>query len=379
MLISRTDGRPYMNVVFGNFYSPAYDDEQFVIYHDLYAFLTPAEMIGTMTACGIDGYTCYGINGLDDGGVLNRMDPDFLESLAVGNEWCGNVIPLRKGARKKEIALLFPSEMSLFEPFEVGNNKIRRLDLLGWYKICCDLGYQTDVISRYQIEQGALDCYKVLIVPANDCYRAAGHEQMEAKVREWVTAGGVLVHGPKDALSEHCFGIAGQTCEKIPYRYGKTVIPQGEAFCRYTGGRSVADYVDGRGCCVAEYTGEHLSGMAGTVYAFGVQAGASYAAKNIPHVPYDQGNREMYPLIQSRFSLIADLLGRHVKPAGGICERGIETGVFENGMVIVNHRSLPYELPQTDAQYRYQYPPQRQDQRQILAGHSAVWVTADKK
>lgn len=349
------------------------------IYNDLYAFLTPAEMIGTMTACGIDGYTCYGINGLDDGGVLNRMDPDFLESLAVGNEWCGNVIPLRKGTRKKEIALLFPSEMSLFEPFEVGNNKIRRLDLLGWYKICCDLGYQTDVISRYQIEQGALDCYKVLIVPANDCYRAAGHEQMEAKVREWVTAGGVLVHGPKDALSERCFGIAGQTCEKIPYRYGKTVIPQGEAFCRYTGGKSVADYVDGRGCCVAEYTGEHLSGMAGTVYAFGVQAGASYAAKNIPHVPYDQGNREMYPLIQSRSSLIADLLGRHVKPASGICERGIETGVFENGMVIINHRSLPYELPQTDAQYIYQYPPQRQDQRQILAGHSAVWVTVDKK
>ena len=29
-MISRTDQRPYMNVIFGNFYSPAYDDESFI-------------------------------------------------------------------------------------------------------------------------------------------------------------------------------------------------------------------------------------------------------------------------------------------------------------------------------------------------------------
>ena len=29
-LTSRTDNRPYMNVIFGNFYSPAFDDEQFI-------------------------------------------------------------------------------------------------------------------------------------------------------------------------------------------------------------------------------------------------------------------------------------------------------------------------------------------------------------
>jgi len=55
------------------------------IYNDLYAQLTPAEIIGSMTACGIDGYTCYGMNGLDDGGVMNRMDDHFLESLKVAN------------------------------------------------------------------------------------------------------------------------------------------------------------------------------------------------------------------------------------------------------------------------------------------------------
>ena len=30
MLVSRTDNRPYINVIFGNFYSPAYDDEAFI-------------------------------------------------------------------------------------------------------------------------------------------------------------------------------------------------------------------------------------------------------------------------------------------------------------------------------------------------------------
>ncbi len=29
-MISTTDNRPYKNVIFGNFYSPAYDDREFV-------------------------------------------------------------------------------------------------------------------------------------------------------------------------------------------------------------------------------------------------------------------------------------------------------------------------------------------------------------
>ena len=29
-LRSKKDGKPYMNVIFGNFYSPAFDDEDFV-------------------------------------------------------------------------------------------------------------------------------------------------------------------------------------------------------------------------------------------------------------------------------------------------------------------------------------------------------------
>lgn len=352
------------------------------IYNDIYAFLTPAEMIGTMAACGADGYTCYGMNGLDDGGVLNRMGADFLESLTLANGWLGEALSLREGPRKKEIALLFPSEMAHFEPYEVGDNKIRRLDLLGWYKICCDLGYQVDVISSHEIEAGALSAYRVLIVPANDCYGVMKHEKSEEAVRAFVREGGVLLHGPGDGLAKSCFGIAGEPCQKMPYRYGKTVIPQGESFCRYQGGNCLARYVDGS-CFAAEYEGNALSALItkdaehvlGAVYSFGVQMGASYTAKNIPHVPYEQGNKEMYPLIQSGITLLQDILYRYIQPVSGIRQRGIETGVFEKGMIIVNHRSTPYVLPEKYEIEKHQYQPAyTQDGKSILAAHAAVLV-----
>lgn len=352
------------------------------IYNDIYAQLTPAEIIGSMTACGMDGYTCYGMNGLDDGGVMNRMEEDFQESLTRANDWFAKILPFRGNKKKKEIALLFPSEMAHMEPFEVGNNKIRRLDLLGWYKICSDLGYQVDVISNHQIEADELGNYKILIIPTNDCYFALDHEKMEDKIRNWVCEGGIVLHGPKDQLAENCFGIHGENCEKTPYRYGKVIIAQGERFCRYLDGKKIADYVDDKGCCVAEFKGEELaekmkisSESRGAVYSFGVQIGASYAAKNIPHVPYNQGNKEMYPIIQSKTTLVKDILNQYLEPASGICERGIETGVYEDGMVIVNHRSTPYVLPRTFAEEIYQYPYHgEKDGKGILQGHEAVWV-----
>jgi hypothetical protein len=376
MMRVMNQGKPFIGGIYWGRY----------IYNDLYALLSPSEIIGSMTACGIDGYTCYGMNGLDDGGVMNRMDTHFLDSLRMANEWFSQVICLRKGEKKKEIAILFPSEMAHLEPYEVGNNKIRRLDLLGWYKLCCDLGYQVDVISNHEIEKGTLAEYKVLIVPSNDCYFAVDHAAMEKEIRSWVCKGGVLLHGPRDLLAENCFGIQGEECEKKPYHYGKTIIAQGEAFCRYQDGKEIASYVDHGGCCVAKYeklelaqkmNTKYKSGM-GAVYSFGIQIGASYAAKNIPHVPYEQGNKEMYPIIQSGTTLVKDILYHYMTPVSGICERGIETGVFENGMVVVNHRSIPYVLPEKYKIEKYQYSFHAvQNGNGILAGHEAVWVSND--
>ena len=114
----------------------------------------------------------------------------------------------------------------------------------------------------------------------------------------------------------------------------------------------------------------------GCVYSFGIQIGASYASKNIPHVPYACGNQEMYPLTLSKTTLVRDILERYKKPISGIVERGIETGVFENGMIIVNHRSTPYLLTRKYGVEQYQYSTAyQQNGNGILAGHSAVWVS----
>lgn len=95
-----------------------------------------------------------------------------------------------------------------------------------------------------------------------------------------------MLHGPENMLAQNCFGITGETCEKTPYVYGKVIIAQGEAFCRYQGGEEIAPYVDGVGSCVVKYAGEELgqrmelsAGNPGAVYSFGVEIGASYAAK----------------------------------------------------------------------------------------------------
>ena len=47
-----------------------------------------------------------------------------------------------------------------------------------------------------------------------------------------------------------------------------------------------------------------------------------------------------------RITLVKDILAQHVTLASGICQRGIETAVYENGMILVNHRSTPFVLPQ---------------------------------
>ena len=335
------------------------------LYQDVYEFLTPCELIGVMAAAGVEGYSSYGINGLDDGGVLNRMDESFLKSLKTGNEWLARVIPLRKGDRKKEAALLFPSAMAGIEPFEVEGNKIRRLDLLGWYRLLCDLGYQVDVIDKGVVKKGGLASYKILVLPSDDCYCLCADKELEEKIREWTQKGGALLHGPEDALCENVFGIKGEDCPRQPYQYDVTIIAQGNCFQSYSKGEVLARYVNSRRPCVVKNKmGE------GAVYSFGVQMGASYACQNIPHVPYDQKNAEMYPLILSGTKLFEAILSAHCRPERIVRGRNIETGEFENGCFIINHSSAPLKLPHTEGKKDFQYPVGGD----ILLPRSAVWI-----
>jgi hypothetical protein len=149
------------------------------LYNNIYETLTPCEIVGSIVASGAKAYSSYGICGLDDGGLLDRMDDYFLSSLETANNWMKKIVPLIKDKKGPKIAILFPSAMAAFEPMYIEGNKERRMDLLGWYKSCCDSGYQADIIDIDSINNEILKNYKILIIPANDCYSLQTNKKAE--------------------------------------------------------------------------------------------------------------------------------------------------------------------------------------------------------
>ena len=74
------------------------------LYNDLYAVITPCETVASIVAAGAAGYTSYGMCGLDDGGVLHRMEESFHASLGRANAWAKEVIPQLGGERSTRIS-----------------------------------------------------------------------------------------------------------------------------------------------------------------------------------------------------------------------------------------------------------------------------------
>ena len=131
------------------------------------------------------------------------------------------------------------------------------------------------------------------------------HEEEEKLLKAWVEDGGVYLHGPKDAIAKKVFGGVETSCEKRPFRKPgeDIIIPQGICFSEYEEEETISAYIDDGKTCI----GSKTCGK-GKVYSFGVMAGASYCAKNIPHVPYNQGNKEMYPWTMSGTKVMEEIL-----------------------------------------------------------------------
>lgn len=340
MMRAMNDGRDFMGgAYFGRF-----------LYNDVYEFVTPAEIIASIAASGAKGYWSYGMCGLDDGGVLHRMDEGFKASLAAGNRWAKKVIPLLSGERVKDIAILFPTAMAAYEPLTVEGSAEQRRDLLGWFRSCCDAGYQPDVIDRTTIFAGALKHYRVLILPADDCYASDREPELEDALRGWVSAGGCLLHGPHSALAEAITGRKGERHEKDCIRYQGGGIPQGNYFESFSGEETLAVYVsDGKSCVTRSAMGR------GQIYSFGFAYGTSYAAKIAPHVPLSQKNHELYPVPFMKEDIARNILRETVPPTAPFIRKNIETAVFATGTVIINHSSHPVSIP-LRGKKTFQYP-----------------------
>jgi hypothetical protein len=339
MMRAMNEGREFIGgVYFGRF-----------LYNDIYETLSPCEIVATIVASGAKGYTSYGMCGLDDGGVLHRMGEAFNNSLGAANKWAKEVIPLIKGKRRKDVAILFPSAMAAFEPMTVDGNKELRIDMLGWYKSCLDAGYSTDIIDLVMLEKH-LEEYKVLILSANDCYLLEPNTEAEKLIRQWINEGGILLHGPKDKLVEASLGIKGNFHEKDCIYYKEGGLPQGNNFDSFLGEEVIATYLkDNEGSVVCNHIGK------GSVYSFGFYYGYSYSAKIAPHVPLEQKNNELYPIPMMKSDIAKDIINRHIKPSSDIKEKNVETAVFDNGIVIINHSSYPVLLKKLSGTKHFQY------------------------
>lgn len=302
-MIDKKTNEPFVNIWFGNFYRPAFDDKDFI---------------------------------KDSIKRLKKMG--FNESLSAANSWFKRVVPMIRGSHKSPVAILVPSAMSAYEPMGVEGNKERRYDFLGWYKMCCDGGFGCDIIDMGMIEKGALKRYSALIIPENDCYFLDDNSAAEEKIREWTKNGGIVIHSPLDKLAENCFGIYAAPHEGGAFCYHEKGLSQSDVFCAYEG-EKIAEYLsDGAGAVVKNSFGK------GEVYSFGFAYGYSYAAKIAPHVPLSEKNNELYPVPLMKRNILHDILSSCGIESCVIKGKDIETAEFDNCMIIVNHSSHPVKI-----------------------------------
>ncbi len=332
---------------------------------DLYRVVPPAEAIATHIANGAKGLHIYGYSGLDDGGVMFRMDDLFKESLRAGNRWAAEVIPLLAAPRAKEVALLFPAEMSLYEPLEVDTEGRHRMDLLGWYQQFTDLGWHVDIVHPDQVASDGLKDYKHLVVPTNSLYDLGDNSAVEAAVKKFVSDGGTVFHGPHCKLAKRAFDIEEETIAFDCIRWNEEIIPHGWSTVSFKNGKAIGTYIQSGKSAI----GQTDIGK-GKVFSFGFQYGHSYSRRTMPIVPPQYGRREMHPVVLLKKTPVATLAG--TSPLALIPPiKGVEFACFGNQFVIVNHRSSPVDIRSIKTSKAI---PQVPCAAGWLAAHSAMYL-----
>jgi hypothetical protein len=332
---------------------------------DIYRVVPPAESIATHIANGAKGLHIYGYSGLDDGGVMFKMDSLFKDSLRVGNEWAAKVIPLLTAPRAKEVALLFPAEMSLYEPLEVDTEGRHRMDLLGWYQQFTDLGWHVDIMHPDQVVAGELKYYKHLVIPTNSLYDLGDNKSLETAVRNFVSAGGNIFHGPHCQLVKRAFGIKEQEIAFDCLDWDEEIIPHGWSTVAFKDGQAIAKYIQSGKVGIAE-----TKMSKGKIFSFGFQYGYAYCRRTMPIVPPQYGKREMHPIVLVTKTPVEKLAGispfAPMKPI-----KGVEFARFGNKLVVVNHRSSPVDISGINVRKKISQVPTAKG---WLAAHSAMYL-----
>jgi hypothetical protein len=332
---------------------------------DIYRVVPPAECIGTHIANGAKGLHIYGYSGLDDGGVMYRMDEMFKESLRAGNRWAAEVMPLLDQPRAKEVALLFPAEMSLYEPLEVDLDGRHRMELLGWYAQFTDLGWHVDIVHPDQVAAGVLADYRHLVVPHNSLYDLGDNTTLEVAVEKFVLAGGTIFHGPQCELVRRVVGVEEEVIPFDCIQWHEEVIPHGWSTVAFRSGKSIGTYIQSGQNAIAQ---TELG--AGCVFSFGFQYGYSYSRRTMPIVPAQYGKREMHPIVLLKETPVAALAGlAPSRPMSPI--KGVEFARFGKHLIIVNHRASPVDISSIIARRVISQVPSAPS---WVAAHAAVYL-----
>ena len=309
------------------------------LYNDVYRYVTPEEVIGSIVASGASGISAYGMCGMDDGGLLHRMDEGFIESLSRGNAWAKAVIPRLGKRHQSRVAILFPTAMALLEPLKVEGNDARRNDTLGLYRACCDWGFAPDIVETQDVLSG-LNGYDVLLIPADDCYHAQRDATFEAALRNFAENGGVVIHGQYGEAAELAFHLEPHSTDSKCYTYkDEGGLLLGAPYVSYPGETIAAWRGDGSNCISRTTIGN------GYIYSFGFMPGYQVSARTAPHVPPTQRNNDLYPFTHMEHNPLRDILLSHTTPDTPIAMKDVECADFEHGMIVINHRSTPITLP----------------------------------
>lgn len=355
MMRSMNEGRPFTV----GFYLGRH------IAFDIYREITPAEIIGSAVASGADGYHAYGYCGLDDGGVMHKLGKAFKKSITDANKWMDTVIPKIKGTPRKQVALLFPSQMSTTESYSAKGNENRRLDSLGLYQAACDNGMMIDVIHIDQIEKGILSNYEMLLLPQNSCYEIEPSGTAEKQIKEFVENGGVVISTVNEPISQKIFAIKTAAHPKECIRFKEGLIPAGTNFRSFEDGEEIAHYEDSKLPAAVR----HTYGK-GKVYSFGYAIGEEYLSHKNEVVPPQYGNRVFYPLNLTNEDPFSFILQSELQPVAKP-ERGISYSEFDNGLAVVNHTSYPFDISSIKGTRYFIHNVGNQN---MLIGHSAVFI-----
>ena len=337
------------------------------LYNDIYRFVTPEETLGSIVQSGAKGIMAYGWCGMDDGGLLHRMEEGFMDSLARGNAWAKTVIP-RLGARKKSrTAILYPTAMALLEPLAVEGADEKRADFLGLYKACRDFGYDPEIVEIPDL-LAELDA-DVLLIPADECYHAMRNEKAEEALRRFSDQGGSIVHGPDADIVRLAFDLSPAATSGTCFTYqNEGGLLSGHGYVSWPGEAIAVWREDGTPCVSSRKYGH------GMLYSFGFPMGYQYASHAAPHVPFSQKNNELYPVIMMKHQLVRDILLDTAEMDAPFAMKGVECSCFSHGCVAVNHCSTPVSIPFEGIWHGTQ-----ESSPGILPGHSAVFIEREEK